>query len=72
MYRLLDSSMDPFFRCSWMNSFRATCSGLVRVYIFPGIVLRAPSFRSIAWSHIQEVENCCDSFSLNTLAYGLY
>ena len=55
-----------------MNSFSTPCSGLVRAYIFPGIVLGAPSFRSMVWSHIWEAGNCCDSFLLNTLAWGLY
>ena len=55
-----------------MNSSSASCFGLVRAYIFLGIVLGAPSFRSMVWSHIREVGNHCDSFLLKTLAWGLY
>ena len=69
---LFDGLIYPFFRCSRINSSNAPCSDLVRAYIFPGIVLGAPSFSSMAWSHIWEVGNRCDSFSLKTLAWGLY
>ena len=71
-YGLFDGLMYPFFRCSQINFSSAPCSGLVKVYIFPGIVLGAPSFKSMVWSHIRKVGNHCDSFSLNTLVWGLY
>src|SRR5712671_3137821 len=56
-YGLFDGQMYPFATCSWMNLRSSSCSATVRAYIFPGIVVGALGFNSIAWSQMRGPRN---------------
>ena len=67
-YGLFEGRMYPFCRCSLINSCSAFCSDWVREYIFPGSVLGASFFNSMAWSHGRDSGKRCALCSLKTWA----
>jgi hypothetical protein len=68
----LETRIVPLAKCSFTNLCASSFSAIVRGSSQLGRELGAPGRSSIAWSQIVKFGSCCDSSSLNTLAYLWY